>query len=204
MRTGRPPLVDFHGTITGYRNRGCTCDACLAAHRRAVKSYRVRTRADRRGSPSIRATVPAAPVRAHLAALVASGYTLRQVATETGASRAAVQRIAAGDRTRVSSRIATLVFMLEPLPDLTGYVDPVTVDRLVAAYPDQVWRGLGATREERIEAAYRLDGMGHQARTHLTRRGFGDQQIEAPSRNGIEVALGLRWGRDLDRREAAS
>lgn len=52
-------------------------------------------------------------------------------------------------------------------------VDPVVVERLVAS-PDVIWRSIGATRQERIEAAERI-----------------------PNRSDAERRLGLRAGRDF-------
>lgn len=186
-----------HGTVSGYRNHGCGCEPCRAAHRRAVKAWRVRSRADHNGVPSIRTTVDAAPVVAHLQRLAASGYTLREVSRETGVHRATVQRIAAGHRNRVHASVAVQLLALGPLPQAANLIDSVVVDRLIDAFPDRIWDSMGATRLERIAAAELLDARGRSLRPHLKGRGFGDQQVLAPARNEIERCLSLRCGRDF-------
>ncbi len=40
-----PPNDPRHGTVNGYGNRGCRCEACREAHRQAHAAYMVRVRA---------------------------------------------------------------------------------------------------------------------------------------------------------------
>ena len=181
MSRGRPPLTDWHGTYSGYRNHGCRCDACDLNYRRSQKRYRIVAGRDSRGNVLRAISVDADRVRDHIDALRDSGYpSLAAVAREAGVSRFAVERIAAGARRSVQRRVALAILALEPLQPVD--LDPVVVDRLVAGAD---WRTIGATRAERIAAAERLDRTG------------------AASRVAIERRLGLRWGRDV-REDVAS
>lgn len=177
---GRPRLPDYHGTIGGYRNHGCRCEPCTKAQTRWSKGYRLRTRADRNGNPTVHSSVPAEPVRAHIAALVTSGWTLKGIARESGASFGAVQRIAAGHRRRVWMATAVAIADLEPFAPVL--VDEIVVDRLIHTPVDGYWRDLGANRDERIAAAELADRAG-VPRAHIERR------------------YGLRAGRDFAVRE---
>lgn len=174
---GRPRLADYHGTTTGYRNRGCKCDRCLAAHRRAVTDWRIRSRAHQtkvdKDKPVIRQTVPAQPVVDHIAALRATGWTLEAIADESGVSSAAVARIARGERQRVRNATAAAVLAVQPLEPVT--VDEVVVDRFIAG--DGSWRDL--TRDERIEAARRMDAAGVSRARIADRTGLRSETLYA-------------------------
>jgi transcriptional regulator with XRE-family HTH domain len=199
-RTGRPPLADHHGTIAGYRTHGCKCDRCLAAHRRAVTDWRIRSRADQRRDgkdrPTIRQSIPAPPIAAHIAELRASGWTLAAIAAESGVSAAAVSRIARGDRERVWRRIGEALLAVAPLPDLGDYADPVVVDRLIAGGD---WKALNATRAERITAAERLWWHWRPIRERQHADGTAPQWLDGPSLTDIERRFSLRAGRDFRR-----
>jgi hypothetical protein len=198
---GRPRLIDYHGTVAGYRNHGCKCPACRAAHARTVKSWRHRTRADHdTGIPQVRTTVDAKPVETHLAGLRASGWNYKQLADETDVSPAALARIGRGDRTRVRAATAVAILNVEPLPTVS--IDEVVVDRLIAAYPDSIWREIGATRPERIQAADELLARCRRLRDAQRRAGVASQWADGPARNEIERCLSLRAGRDFGLIEA--
>lgn len=186
-----------HGTTTGY-GKGCRCEPCTRANRLRMLRWQVRTR---RGESLDK--VPIDPVREHVHRLRASGWTLPAIAEETGVSFHTVKVVTANrtDRRHVHRWVAASLLALQPLERVD--VDPVVVDRLVAAYPNRVWDSLGATRAERVAAAEVLDARGHQVRRHLRDAGYGDQQIETPSRTGIEDALSLRMGRDFAIRSAS-
>lgn len=180
-----------HGTSATYA-RGCRCDRCRAANAGRVGLWQHRTRS---GADPIR--VDKAPAREHIAVLRASGWTLQGIAEETGYSFHTIKELTAASstRSRVHRDVAAAVLAVAPLEPVL--VDAVMVDRLVAAYPARVWDDLGASREERLAAAAVLDARGNTVREHLATRGFGDQQTDVPSRNGIERALTLRAGRDF-------
>lgn len=197
---GGPPVN--HGTRARYL-RGCLCEPCQDAHRRYVKAYKHQTRPDSRtGVPSIPKRVPVDVVLAHIAALLESGWTVSTIVAESGVPETTFRFLRHGRYRSVSPRNAARLLELEPLPDDDG-IDVVVVDRLVAAYPNRVWDSIGATRAERVAAAEVLDARGHQVRRHLRDAGYGDQQIETPSRTGIEDALSLRMGRDFAIRSAS-
>jgi lambda repressor-like predicted transcriptional regulator len=86
--------------------------------------------------------------------------------------------------------------------------DEVMVERLMAAFPKTIWREARATREDRLEAARRLDTIGRRAVAHLSLREQADSTTAVASRNGIATALGLKQGRDFglvtQKRERAS
>lgn len=77
------------------------------------------------------------------------------------------------------------------------FVDDAVVERLVLAFPCNVWRELNANREERIEAAKRLGADAVKVRSRLRAQGYGDQQIGVVSLSQIEDALGIKWHRDV-------
>lgn len=186
-----------HGTTTAYGD-GCRCDECTRANRLRMLRWQLRTRS---GQSLDKVSID--PVREHVKALRVSGWTLRAIAEETGVSFHTVKVVTANrsDRRRVYRWVANALLALRPLERVD--VDPVVVDRLVAAYPARIWDGIGATRAERIAAAEVLDARGHDVRRHLRGAGYGDQQIETPSRTGIETALSLRMGRDFALRTAS-
>lgn len=202
--TGRPPLADYHGRTIGYRRYGCKCDACLAAHRRAVTSWRIRSRAEQGGRakdvPVVPQSVPADVVAAHIEALRAGGETLRAIAALAGVSPAAVARIARGDRERVRRSTAECILAVDPLPD-DDAPDPVVVDRLVAGAD---WKAIGATRVERIAAAEKSWAYWGPIRRAEKAQGTSDQWLPGESLTAIERRLGLRSGRDFGRGEAVA
>jgi len=204
-RTGRPRLDNHHGTIAGYRTYGCKCDDCRAAHRRAVTDWRIRSRASARKAtkdqPAIRQTIPAPPVADHLAELRATGWTWAAIARDTGIGEATIARIANGDRQRVLRRVGTALLAVAPLPDLTDYIDPVTVDRLVHGGD---WQALNASRAERIAAAEAAWALWGPIRRAEGAAGIAEQAKSGESLTGIERRLGLRAGRDFNRRRAAA
>lgn len=191
-----------HGTRAGYL-RGCHCQACQDAHRRYVKAYKHQTRPDARtGVPAAPKRVPVEVVLAHVDELLASGWTVSTIVAESGVAETTFRFLRRGRYRAVSPANAARLLALEPLSDGDG-VDPVVVDRLVSAYPARIWDQIGATRAERVAAAEVLDARGHDVRRHLRDAGYGDQQIETPSRTGIETALSLRMGRDFALRTAS-
>ena len=81
----------IHGTISGYTNGRCHCDAC----RLAWNTYR---RAYYHDSPR---TVDVRPVLAYLRALLAAGHTHTSIAALAGIARQTVGRITQGHRRSV-------------------------------------------------------------------------------------------------------
>lgn len=159
-----------HGRATTYR-RGCRCDDCTRAMMRDRKYHRLRTSTT--DGPTVNPVmVDAAPVAAHIRALVASGWPWRHLAAECGwTNHGRLSLIAQGKTRRVYRTTAARILAVEPLTPVV--VDPVVVERLVAGAD---WRTIGATRQERIEAAELM-----------------------PSRAEAERRLGLRAGRDFAR-----
>lgn len=188
-----------HGKPATYA-AGCRCDACRRAAIRRQKLYRMQTGHDGRNPPPRPILVDRAPVVEHYDALKASGWRVHDIAEEVGVSAAHLSWTMTNTRhTKIRRDLADAVLAVEPLTPVD--VDPVVVDRLVAAYPARVWDTLGATRAERLAAAARLDALGRGVRVHLDGRGYGDQQTDVPSRRRIDVALSLRAGRDYATRD---
>lgn len=151
-----------HGTRANYL-RGCRCDPCRLAHARYVKAYRYRTGATTGPTPRpIR--VDATPVIEHVALLRASGLSLCSIAREAGTDSGRLSRIVRGINPRVHPAVADRILAVDPLPDLTGYIDPVTIDRATAALhlgDPGPWRAL--TREEKAAAGTVLASRGWTA-----------------------------------------
>lgn len=146
-----------HGAATAVRN-GCACDLCRAYRTRAKKSWRLRTRTDANDKPTRPTRVPIDPVRAHVDALVASGWRKRDIADELGITQQAFWNLLHFDRHGpkrwITAAYAARILAVEPLEPVT--VDDVAVERFIAG--GMTWREL--TREERIEAARRMDARG--------------------------------------------
>lgn len=161
----------IHGTAYAYRNQGCRCEACTRASTRRQKQYRVITRADKDGSPTIPLRVDAEPVRHHIRSLRGSGWRMVDIAREVGVSRNHLAFFVSAARRpqRVNRDFAARILELRPLTPVD--LDEVVVERLVAGAD---WRTVGATRAERIAAAAHMSG------------------------NEAEARLGLRPGRDYE------
>jgi hypothetical protein len=131
-----------HGRMGTYNN-GCRCDACRRANRLRRARWDLNTRYG-----AVPTFVDAAPVRAHIAALRASGWTLAEIGREIGRGSRGVHHIVVGhSATSPSVRRDTAEAILSLRP-LEPVVDPVVVDRLLAGRHD--WRR--ATFDERLEA----------------------------------------------------
>ena len=139
-----------HGTSARYDN-GCRCTDCRQGNNRRVKLWNLRTG---HGTRPIR--VPIAPARDHVMRLRATGWTLREIADEAGVSFHTVKAITANTAAKkyLTRDVATRVLAIDPLEPVA--VDDVAVERFIAGGMD--WRQL--TREERIEAARRMDRRG--------------------------------------------
>jgi transcriptional regulator with XRE-family HTH domain len=184
-----------HGTYAKYRKEGCRCVPCTRANARASKVYRLRTGADRNGIPAVPLSVPGERVRAHLAALTASGWTRAAIAAETGITPNRVGELIRGYHASwVQQPTADRLFALAPYD--TVDVDDVVVDRLIAGAD---WRDLAATRAERIAAAERAWAMWGPARLAAKAQGTSDQALPGESLTSLEDRLGLRAGRDFSR-----
>lgn len=147
-----------HGNARYVRD-GCRCDTCRQANARRVAQWQIRTRYGARPD-----YVPIDPVRAHAMQLRASGWTVQELATETGYSFHTVKGITANrtGRTRVRRDIADAILTVEPLPAPADVVDPIVVERLCA--DPTAWRhGLTSTRAERLAAAHILGAWSHKA-----------------------------------------
>jgi hypothetical protein len=151
-----------HGLATTYRDKGCRCDDCRRAATRQLKHYRVATRADSRGRPTIPMRVPIDGIRRHIDALLASGYTCRGIAWEVGITTDHLYWIRRGPSKSIHRERARQILAIAPLPDPADVVDPVVVERLCA--DPTAWRhGLPATRAERLAAAHILGAWSHKA-----------------------------------------
>lgn len=174
---GRPPITDWHGTVTGYRNRGCKCDACRGAHASNERRYKARSRLYTRPT-----TVPAGPARERLLALRAEGMTYEGISREGGIPAATVRRIAIGDRDRVWARTAVLILAIELAPAVKDLVDVVVVERFIEGVLD--WTDLSPA--ERKEAAVVMD-----------RRGYSRVTIADRTRLRSQTLWGLFRGEDV-------
>lgn len=163
--------MSAHGTVARYC-AGCRCKPCDRANYRRQKRYRMATGAGADGKPQRPLTVDAGPVRAHIAVLVASGWTRTQIAAEVGRTvfwlHAIVDRTRSKTgRKRIRRDIADALLAIQPLAPVT--VDEVVIDRLIRTPVDGYWRDLGANRDERIAAAELADRAG-VPRAHIERR----------------------------------
>ncbi len=183
----------IHGKRTTYRKQGCRCDACKRGHARYIKQYRYRVdyQGSRSGPPRNPMRVDADPIREHLHALLASGWTRSQIQTEAQlTSSAHLTKILRHGQPRIHRDIADRILALDPLEPVT--YDEAVVTRLVDGYPVIDWRNIGgraATREERAEALRRLDCR--EQRAWLKAQGYGDQQIDLPSFDAVSRWLGF-------------
>lgn len=146
--------------------RGCRCEPCRDAHRRYSKAYKHRTKADpNTGVPAAPMRLDATPVREHVRALLASGWTKAAIQREAGLATSHCSHLLSGQYRTVHRRVAARLLDLEPLRPVE--LDPVVVERLVAGGD---WRALSATRAERLaayEAARRAGESGKSARRRL-------------------------------------
>lgn len=146
-----------HGTTTGYKQK-CRCDACKAAASRYRKMYRYRAGEEKRNGVLVYPrpqTVPLDRVCAHLDALVASGWRITDIAAEAGCGRNYLWNLRGGKLIK-RIRLDTEARILAVQPLVPVLVDDVVVERFIAG--NLSWRDL--TREERIEAARRMDRRG--------------------------------------------
>jgi len=160
-----------HGTLSTYRNHECRCEPCKRANTRYCKWYRLTARVDvATGRPAAPRTVSADPVHAHLVALVASGWSLRDISRESAVAFGSVQGLHVGRLRRPRLATAARILALEPLRPVD--VDPVVVERLTRC---EDWRGVPRTDAERDAAIRAMDAAGMSRneiakRTHLNTR----------------------------------
>ena len=147
-------MTPDHGTRARYL-RGCHCDDCRAAQARYTKVYRYRTTA-----APIRVDV--APVIAHLAALVASGLSLCDIASEAATDSGRLSRIRRGRQRTIHPQLAARILAVAPIPDPASVIDEVAIERVLTgnATVDTL------TRSER-----------HAARVEAARRGWTATEI---------------------------
>ena len=143
-------MTPDHGTRARYL-RGCHCDDCRTAHAAYCKRYRYVAAVDtRRGRPKTAAKplrMDAAPVREHIARLVASGMTLAEIQRESGTSNAHASKLMHG-QPRVHRAIAARILAVEPIPDPASVIDEVAVRRVLDENADAAT----LTRAEKAEA----------------------------------------------------
>lgn len=166
-----------HGTATA-RRAGCKCDICRAYATKCKKLWRHRTKPVRTNGgevPTIPSRVPIEPIRAHVAALMASGWLQRDIAYEIGASPSSLANTLHRRKATTRDRAARIM-SLRPLEPVD--CDDVLVDRFIAG--EAQWTQL--TREERIEAARRMD-----------RRGWSRADIARLTHLRSETLYGEAW-----------
>jgi hypothetical protein len=108
LPSGGPDAAALTGGHVGSHSRysaGCRCAACTAAHAAYLADWR---------AGRIRRSADAAPVRAHLQRLVASGLVLGYLADEAGVPRGTVYGLWHG-RGRTSPATAAALLALRPL-----------------------------------------------------------------------------------------
>lgn len=183
-----------HGTPTAYKNHGCRCEPCTAAACRYAKRWRYATRTSS-GAAVQPLRVPAGPVADHVRACLDSGWGYRELAREAGVDSSRISRLLRGLHRGIHRDVAARFLAIEPLAPVD--LDEVVVDRLIHAYPDSIWKTIGATRRERIAAADQLLALSRRLRAPQRAAGIAEQRNDAPSRNEIERCLSLRVGRDF-------
>lgn len=163
-----------HGTRAGYL-RGCRCEDCADAHYRYTKAYKHRVKADpQSGVPARPVRVPSGPVREHIAALRASGWTLAMIEREAPTSKSQAAHLARGDYPSVRRDIAARILALEPLTPVD--MDEVVVNRLVIG---EDWRRIRANRAERLAAFAQATAAGESRRSASMRLGIRSDDIAA-------------------------
>lgn len=193
-----------HGTTTAYTTHACRCDDCRRANMRAKKSWRIRTRALNGDIARDPINVPVERARQHVAALIASGWTRSQIARETGRSIQALYNLL--DRPRgtgpktIRRDIEAELLAIQPLPDLDDYIDPVLVDRLAWGLVD--WRTMNPQPSPRVRAAAADLAWARWAPIRRAEAAWGiaEQDKSGESLTSIERRLGLRAGRDFNRK----
>ncbi len=170
-----------HGTNAMYVNGRCRCQPCTHAATVSKKRYRMATGAGKDGIPQQPIRVDVEPVRAHVDTLVASGWRLVDIAREIGRSQQAFHSVLWTTRSRSGRKtirrdIAAAILALPPLEPVD--FDDVLVERFIAGAAQ--WTQL--TREERIEAARRMD-----------RRGWSRADIARLTHLRSETLYGEAW-----------
>lgn len=96
-----------HGTISGYTNLRCRCDAC----REAWNAYRrIHQQELNRGEYRL---VPAGEAAEHLRALRAAGFSLPAIATLTGVRRPTLNRLVSGQTKRTHPATLEAILAVE-------------------------------------------------------------------------------------------
>lgn len=165
-----------HGTTTGYK-QGCRCAPCKAAASRYRKMYRYRAGEEKRNGVLVYPrpqTVPLDRVCAHLDTLVASGWRITDIAAEAGCGRNYLWNLRGGKLIK-RIRLDTEARILAVQPLVPVLVDDVVVERFIAGALS--WRDL--TREERIEAARRMDRRGISRTQIADRTGLRSETLYA-------------------------
>lgn len=169
-----------HGTLTGYKIRGCRCPQCTEAQRR-YNSRRGRLILYGRWEYM----VDAEPVRQHLHRLRAAGLGWKRTASLAGVSVSTVSKLLYGSRTRGMSptqrvRPSTATAILAVHADLDTVADKACID--------------AAGTRRRIQALACLGwSLGEQAR----RLGWTTQNYSALQTRTQVIARTARLVRDL-------
>ena len=158
-RPARPRPSTHVGSHSRY-SAGCRCPACTAAHATYLADWR---------AGRVERAADAAPVRAHLQRLVATGLVLAYLADEAGVPRRTVYGLWHGTK-RTSPATATALLALRPLN--AAEVLPVHV-REVEALADS--RG---DRAHRRRAVQRLDLRSRSARDAATQLGVSTRTVQ--------------------------
>ena len=111
-------------------------------------------------------SVDPAPVREHLAALVAAGLTRETIAARAGVGRRSLSRLTAGRTTRLCRGTAAAILAV-PVPESPDYIDPRPAREHLAALRDA---GLGVRRAALLAGlpttTLRRIAAGERARIH--------------------------------------
>jgi len=129
-----PRAAHAHGTYAAYVLDRCRCRACRDAH---LDYRRARARAQTYGTWG--GLVPAAPVRAHLAALAAAGIAPTAAARRAGVGADAAVDAARGRRARVRASTAAALLAVPAVPAGEDLVPATGTRRRLEALAARGW-----------------------------------------------------------------
>jgi hypothetical protein len=187
-----------HNTLTCYTDYQCRLPACCERYRRWERNRYKQT-----GEGLWQPFADAAPVRAHLHALYAAGFTDYRIAHLAESTPTTIHALgkrpyskSRGLRQRVSQDLAGRILAIDPDADQPGRVPAAGTQRRIQALVAAGWPQLNIAREA---------GLNHQNMYHLLRQKIvklstatAVQEVyerladKRPERNGISLTVAKR------------
>ncbi len=116
-----------HGSLAGYTHQRCRCGACRKAWRDYRREY------ERERKLHGRRMIDVAETRRHLRRLQGAGMSIIAVADRAGLAHSTVSKIARGQTTRVSRRIADRILAIPVDRPIAGHAVPARFVRPLLA-----------------------------------------------------------------------